>query len=216
MNEEQNTTVTLEDAASAYHAAEGQHLAATAALQAAQVAMTETRPAYFAAIAEELAQGVSHNKICQRVEAACSRKRTTVQRDIARVVIMTATGWDDAQTVSETPNIGQAKGVQCREAREAVEAAPGKREARAAVRALFNPAPVDEPADEPADEGDEEGSEGVDHGTQPGPDSVNIHEDMTAQIVAYLESHEDLNDGVKNLTARAREAYATLGITVKV
>lgn len=217
MNESTITiTVTLEEAASAYHVAEGQHLAATAALQAAQVAMTETRPAYFAAIAEALAEGVSHNKICQRVEAVCGRKRTTVQRDIARVVIMTATGWDDAQTVAETPNIGQTKGVACKAAREAAEAAEGKREARAAVRALFNPAPVEEPAEEPAAEGEEgEEGEGVDHGTQPGPDAVNIHEDMTAHIIAYLEAHEDLNDGVQNLKARILEAYEVHGLTVK-
>jgi len=219
MNESTITvTVTLEEAASAYHVAEGQHLAATAALQAAQVAMTETRPAYFAAIAEALAEGVSHNKICQRVEAVCGRKRTTVQRDIARVVIMTATGWDDAQTVAETPNIGQTKGVACKAAREAAEAAEGKREARAAVRALFNPAdepPTDEPGEGEGTDEEEGTGEGEGPGNKPGPDPANIHEDMTAAIVAYLEAHGDLSDGVKNLTSRTLEAFAIVGIEAK-
>lgn len=211
MNEDKNI-ITLADAAAEFHAAELAHDEAVAALAGATQKVTETRPVYYRAISDAMADGVGLRAMARTIGEACGRSKSSVERDVARVVVMNATGWDDAQTVSETPNIG-GTGPSCGAVKSAATDAEDKKTARAAVRALF--APVAEPADEPADEPAEE-SAPVDHGTQPGPDAVNIHEDMTARIVAYLESHEDLNDGVKNLTARAREAYATLGITVKV
>lgn len=209
--------INLIEVATAYHGAESDHVSATQALQRAQQAMIETRPQYFAGLVQEhIGKGRSVNSIATEIKDETGRSVTATERDVTRVIVMVATGWDDAQTVSETPNIGRGNAPGIKALKEAV-AGKNKTDSRKAVRALYAPAP--EPAPEPADEtGEEPADESapVDHGTTPGPDSVNIHEDMTAQIVAYLESHEDLNDGVKNLTARAREAYATLGITVKV
>ena len=207
MNEEMMNT--LAEAATAYHGAETDHAAATAALLSAQARMTEARPVYYGAIAEAIAEGAGVRDIARTVGAACGRSKTAVERDIARVVVMTATGWTDAQTVTETPNVGQKNGPTCAALKGAAEGAENKTAARAAVRALYA-APVDGP-DTDGDGEDGEGTEDggpVDHGTSPGPDAENIHDTLRAFLVAYIGQHESPADGVKNAARILSEAAA--------
>jgi hypothetical protein len=202
-------TYVLAEAATAYHGAETDHAAATAALLSAQSRMAEARPVYFSAIAEALAEhGV--RDIARTVGAACGRSKTAVERDIARVVVMTATGWDDAQTVTETPNVGQKNGPTCAALKGAADGAENKTAARAAVRALYA-APADGPDTDGADgaEGDDTEDTGpVDHGTAPGPDAMNIHDTLRDFLVAYIGQHESPADGVKNAARILSEAAA--------
>jgi len=206
MNDE--TMNTLGEAATAYHGAETDHAAATAALLSAQSRMTETRPVYYGAIAGAIAENAGVRDIARTVGAACGRSKTAVERDIARVVVMTATGWDDAQTVTETPNVGQKNGPTCSALKSAADGAENKTAARAAVRALYA-APVDGPDTEDTEGEDTEGDGPVDHGTTPGPDAENIHDALRAYLVDYIGQHESPADGVKN-AARILSEAATL------
>ena len=203
MNEEMTTT--LAEAATAYHGAETDHAAATAALLSAQARMTEARPVYYGAIAEAITDGAGVRDIARTVGAACGRSKTAVERDIARVVVMTATGWDDAQTVTETPNVGQKNGPTCAALKTAAEGAENKTAARAAVRALYS-APVDDPDTGNGEDGDGEGEDGP--GTSPGPDAGVIHDALRAYLVDYIGQHESPSAGVKNAARILAEAAA--------
>jgi len=203
MNEE--TMHTLGEAAAAYHAAETDHAAATAALLSAQGRMAETRPVYFSAIAGAIAEDAGVRDIARTIGARCGRSKTTTERDIARVVVMTATGWDDAQTVTETPNVGQKNGPTCAALKAAAEGAENKTGARAAVRALYA-APVDDPDTGNGEDGDGEGEDGP--GTSPGPDAGVIHDALRAYLVDYIGQHESPSAGVKNAARILAEAAA--------
>lgn len=209
MNDE--TMNTLAEAATAYHGAETDHAAATAALLSAQARMTEARPVYYGAIAEAIAENAGVRDIARTIGAACGRSKSAVERDIARVVVMTCTGWTDAETVAETPNVGQKNGPTCAALKGAAEGAEGKRAARAAVRALYGAAAEAAPA-EAAEGAEDDGAEDggpVDHGTTPGPDAENIHDALRAYLVDYIGQHGSPADGVKN-AARILSEAATL------
>ena len=208
--DEMTYTYDLAATATAYHVAESVVDVMSRQLAQAQADMVAARPNYFGALAERIGAGVGVRALQRDVKAATGRSATSVERDIARVVVMTATGWDDAETVRETPNVGQANGPGAGALKAAV-AEKGKREARAAVRALYA-APAAEAAPDPAtgsDEGDGDDG-GADHGTSPGPDPVDIHDRMLRAMVDYVGAHQSIDDGLKNLARMVQQCAAVV------
>ena len=208
--DEMTYTYDLAATASAYHDAETRTERLAREMATAVSDLVTARPDYFGALAERLAADVGVRALQREVKDATGRSATSVERDIARVVVMTATGWDDAETVRETPNVGQANGPGAGALKSAVSE-KGKREARAAVRALYA-APAAEAAPDPATGSDESDGDdgGADHGTKPGPDPVDIHDQMLRAMVDYVGAHQSIDDGLKNLARMVQQCAAVV------
>lgn len=202
-------TYTLAETATGFHNADTEVENLSGRLAAAQADRGRWLPLYYRSITDALADGRSERDIAREVRDACGRGDTSVRRDIARAMVAAATGWTPDVTITETPNLSANGGPTGATVKAALAEAGNKRDARAAVRALFAPVPEDvtpDPDPDPETETEDAGSGNATGGSR-GP--LLPFDALVRALTAYAETEDmDARTFTNNVGVAVRDIVA--------